>query len=285
MHGAQLVTAPVGLASTASLLEPVRVRGGVDVEFAVRGGETFASSVYEHGGYRVLLPKACGRTEAVIINTGGGMAGGDHVSMSFKVAEHGALVATSQAAERVYRTLGPVTRTTVRLEAGHNARLFWLPQETILYSGAKLGRRLEADVAGSASLLVSEIAIFGRDAMGERVMDASFSDQWRVRRDGRLVLAEAMLLDGPIDKLLQRRSVADGSRVVATMLWMAPNAEDQLEAARASLEGSRVRAAASSWNGLLLVRMIGEKSEAVRRSVAAVVRALTASDMPRVWAT
>lgn len=274
---------------TSSSLASVRVKGGADVRFVADHGVTQRGTVYEHGGYRVMFPRVSGRTEAVIVNTGGGMVGGDRVTLAFEAGPDASAVATSQSAERVYRSLGADTSVDVRLRAEAGASLFWLPQETILFSGGRLSRRLEADVAASATLLMSEIAIFGREAMGERVTHGIFCDSWRVRRDGQLVFAEALRLDGDIAHQLERPSVAHGCRVIATVLLVAPDAEERVENARAAfgevgIARQSMRAGASAWNGLLLVRMMGARSELVRQAVARVIEALTNSAMPRVWA-
>ena len=267
----------------AELLAPVRVRGGVDVAFSKGAGETYAGSVFETGGYRVLFPKACGRTEAVVINTGGGIAGGDQVRFAFQVGPRAHAVVTSQAAERIYRSLGPAARIDVHLDVAENASCLWLPQETILYADGRLARRFEADISPSATLLMGEIAVFGREAMGEAVTHGAFMDTWRIRRGGKLTFADTVALEGPIAELLARKSVAAGARVVATLLLVAPSAEDRLEAVRTAIADSPMRAAASSWNGLLLMRIIGGKVEEVRHGMAAAVRACTGAGMPRVW--
>ena len=99
---------------------------------------------------KVRIPQ--GSHEAILINTGGGLAGGDRFTFTITAEENARLTVTSQAAERVYRSLGPAADVEVRLAAHAGATLMWLPQETILFDGAALTRRITADLAEDAQL-------------------------------------------------------------------------------------------------------------------------------------
>ena len=101
----------------------------------------------------------------------------------------------------------------VKLRVGAGAQLAWLPQETILFDRARLHRRIDVDLAGDASLLMAEAVVFGRSAMGETVRAGRICiDRWRVRRDGRLVFAETVRLDGAIADKLAKPAVAERRR-------------------------------------------------------------------------
>ena len=89
------------------------------------------------------------------------------------------LTITTQAAERVYRTLGPAATVDIKLKADTGSTLLWLPQETILFDGASLTRTFELDLRAGATFLAVESAIFGRAAMGEAVKSVALHDRWR----------------------------------------------------------------------------------------------------------
>ncbi|NJO23617.1 MAG: urease accessory protein UreD, partial [Sphingomonadales bacterium] len=149
---------------------------------------TGIATLAEKGGYRLKFPRTHGsHAEAVIINTGGGVVGGDRIKLDFSIEEGADATVTTQAAERIYRSTGLDSEIDARLRVSNRARLIWAPQETILFSGAKLRRRYEVDVASSARLLFVESMIFGRVASGEEMDRGALHDSWRVRRDGRLV--------------------------------------------------------------------------------------------------
>ena len=140
----------------------------------------------------------------MLINTGGGMAGGDRMSIAVGIAEGARAVLTTQAAEKLYRSDGPETEIAVDIALGPGSRLDWLPQEQILFDGARLRRRLDVELAASAALTLVESVVFGRVAMGEVAESGSFRDRWRIRRDGRLVFAEDVRLEGPRQTLAQK---------------------------------------------------------------------------------
>ena len=272
-----------GGAAALRALSAIRVRGGVAVEVARRGARSHPAEISEHDGYRVRFPTPEDVCEAVVINTGGGLVGGDGVELAFAVRGGAALAVTSQAAERVYRSVGASAAVDIRLTVGPQARLAWLPQETILYSGGRLARTVTADLSGDATLLMVEMIVFGRIAMGEVVETGALSDQWRIRRDGKLVFAEAVRLDGPLAKLMEAAAVANGARAAATVLLVSPDAMDRLEGARAVLGAPRAMAAVGAWNGLLSGRFLGHRAEDVRADVVRLATWLNAGSLPRSW--
>jgi urease accessory protein len=278
---------PERRAAAARALQSLRQVGGTELVFRRRGAVTAAADVGECGGYRVRLPRGGHGAEAVLLNTGGGMAGGDRAEHTVAVARSAAAVVTTNAAERIYRSLGPRSEIHVRLEVGPDAALAWMPQETILYDGGILARRLEADMHESARLLVLELTVFGRRADGVRPRAASLRDTWRVRRGGRLVFAENLALEGDLDLLLGRPAVAgDGStRVTALLLYAASDAADKLASIRQALAHSGEEAGASTWHDLLVVRVLGSRVATVRDRLAAFMPTLIGRDMPRTWWT
>jgi urease accessory protein len=274
-------------ASAANLMAVVRARAAVAVAFRARpDGITYPLTVTETGGYRARFPRggAPGVPEAVLINTGGGMAGGDQVAFDISLEASASAVVTTQAAERIYRSLGHDTRITTTLSCAPSARLAWLPQETILYDRGRLRRRIDVDMAADATLLLSEIFVFGRTAMGERIRDGALDDRWQIRRGGELVLVEAVRLSGDIAATLDRAAVGAGARAMATAVLVAPDATDRLEAARSLFSADDV-GAVSAWNGLLCARFLGEDARRVRSAVGRFAAWAWRGALPRVWAS
>lgn len=273
-------------AAAARALQPVRQIGGTEVVVARRGAGTGIVEVGERGGYRVRFPDSEHGREAVLINTGGGMAGGDRAE-HVVTAEAGAeALFTTPAAERIYRTLGPRTEVHARLKACEDSRLFWIPQETILFDGASLARRMDADVDPSATLVILEMTVLGRAASGERPRKAALRDVWRIRRGGRLVFAENVSLEGDLEEFMRRPAAAGGSeRVIATLLLLSPHATDRLDAVCEALRPAGNTAGASAWNGLLVARVLGSRLSSTREHVARVLEVLMWRPLPRTWWT
>ena len=226
--------------------------------------------------------------EGILVNTAGGIACGDAFAVSARLDPGADLVLTTVAAEKVYRSDGPISHVRNRLDLGTGARLAWLPQETILFDRARLKRSLEADLAADSSLLLVEIVAFGRAARGETLQDVLFEDVWRVRRAQKLVYADTVRLEGPVSTLLARSAIGGGARAMGTILDLSPGAEARIEEARAGLDAAGpglTEAAASAWNGHLALRLLGPEVGALRELVARFLTAYRGVPMPRVWQT
>jgi urease accessory protein len=167
----------------------------------------------------------------------------------------------------------------VRLAVEERGRLAWLPQETILFDRARLKRRIDVDLAESATLVMAEAILFGRAAMGEAMRDGFFADTWRVRRGGRLVFAENVRLEGDITAKLERPACAAGGIALATVL-IAPADESTLAAVRTlKFHGE---GGISAWNGIAVARLVARDGAALRRDLVAILAALGQS-VPRLW--
>jgi urease accessory protein len=230
----------------------------------------------ESGSAKCRMPR--GSHEAILINTSGGLAGGDVVGITAEVGEGACLTLTSQAAERVYRTLGPPAEVKINLVAGKGATLLWMPQESILFEGSALRRSLEVDVADGASFLAVEPMIFGRREMGEHVSTVAVHDRWNIRREGKLVHAEAFAL-GP-DWPRSKATLGD-NHAMASVLLLSADAERHLDAVRGVL-GSQD--AASAWNGKLVARLLAKDGFHLRKTLIQVFSACVGREkLPKCW--
>ncbi len=261
----------------------IRAEGMLRAGFASQGGQTHLTHLHEAGGLRLRLPSHSGGCEGVLINTGGGIAGGDSGKFDFTAGENASIVLTTQAAEKVYRTESEPARINVALTLDNGARLEWLPQETILFNQAALQRRLNVNMVASASLCVLESVIFGRLAMGEVSTHGHLRDSWRVRRGGELVFAEEMVLDGPIGAVLNRPVCGAGARAIATLLHVAPDAEGRLDDLRDALEDMPCEHGLSAWNGMLVARLATPSPERLRAAIVVLLARLRGRNVPRVW--
>jgi urease accessory protein len=170
----------------------------------------------------------------------------------------------------------------VRLEVGGGASLAWMPQETILFDGARLTRSIDVDLATDARLLLAEAIVFGRTAMGETVRDGSIADRWRVRRGGRLIHAESLRLDGVIAARLAEPAVARG-RVAAATVLVVPGDDATVAAVHACGQDWRGEVGVSAWNGIALVRLCADDGAALRHDLGRVLRTLRGMPLPRLW--
>jgi urease accessory protein len=265
-----------------------RAIGRIALSVAAAAGGSRRRRVHEAGALRVRFPNVAAQgafaaaLDAVIINTAGGMTGGDRFALHVEVEAGAGLTVTTAAAEKVYRSLGPDTRIDVKLGIGAGAALAWLPQETILFDHVKLRRSIEADMAADASLLLAEGVVFGRSAMGETVQAGSFFDRWRVRVDGKLLFAESFRLDGAIAERLAQRAIAGGGVAVASVLKY-PGDDRAVAAVRAKEKTFAGEVGVSAWNGLAVARLVAPDGAALRQDLTQVVTALGHGALPRLW--
>ncbi len=243
------------------------------------------TTIYQSGSAKIRLPRdrAGAPFEGVLLNTAGGVTGGDRLAYEVAVGEAAEAVVTTQAAERVYRRSEGVARIDTTLAVGAGGRLDWLPQETILFDRSALSRRLTADIAADATLLAVEPLVLGRAAMGETIRTVFARDVWRIRRDGVLVFADALRLDGDSEMIMKGGATGAGARAMATLVLVAPDAEARLDTVRAALENARGEAGASAWNGMLVARFLAPGGQALRADLMMLIETLRGAPMPRVW--
>lgn len=268
---------------TAAPLRLQRAEGNARLVFHRRDGVTRLKTLYQEGCVKIRLPRPVPGLplEAILINTAGGLAGGDRIATGIDIAQTTAATITTQACERVYRSTGEAAMVTNRLTVGAGARLAWLPQETILFDGGRLSRRLEADLEGDAELVAMEAVLFGRTAMGEILSHGALHDRWRIRRDGKLVFAEDFRVCGDIAGELARPAALAGGAAMATILLAAREPERLLAPARAVVGEA---GGASAWNGKLLIRLVAASGLALRQRLEPLLSLLLAGHpLPKVW--
>lgn len=269
-------------ADAAAVFARNRAHGLIDLSVIARDGRTRRRRVVEEGSFRIRFPDVSGpEGEAVILNTAGGIAGGDDFSIAIDAGPGAKLAVISAAAEKVYRAIDAASRIDVRLSVAAGAALRWLPQETILFDGAKLHRSIDVDVADSGSLVLAESTIFGRSAMDETVRQGELVDRWRIRQGGRLVFADTLRLGGDISSLLARAAAGGGATAFATIV-IAPADEALAERARACLTTCASEAGVSVWNGIAAIRLCGRDAAHLRRDLVSVLNSLCGA-LPRLW--
>lgn len=276
------VSSAVGLQPNVLQRSVGRVHISVD-----RGpdGHTLLRRLAQSGSARLLFPRvAGGLREAVIVNTSGGLAGGDSFDVEVEAGAHARLTLTTQAAEKIYRTTDLPARMETHLRLQRGAALDWIPQEAILFNAARLTRRLEVEMPADASLLVAESVVFGRTERGETVRAGHFADRWRIRREGKLIFAEQSLFSGDIAAQLAKASVAGGGAAICAALYVAPDAEARAEEMRAAMqEAAGAQGGISAWNGMLALRLVAQDGFALRQRLAALLRRLRGVNNPSVW--
>ncbi len=263
-----------------------RAYGELRIAFARRGEATALRDLRQEGCLKARFPRPTGWTEAVTLNNGGGVAGGDRLATTIDIGPKASATIAAQAAERFYRALpgDPPSHVRTAITLAPGAAAEWLPQDSILFDRCALDRELTIDLAPDAWFLGVESLLFGRTAMGETVQNARLRDTIRLRRDGALILHDAIRLEGPVATHLGAPATANGANAIATLIHAAPDAETRLDALRAAWEDQCAETGASAWNGMLVGRIIAPDGATLRAALAAGLQSLRAGrPLPRVW--
>lgn len=262
-------------------LQP-RAIGRVELQTKLHERTAIARLV-QSGCLKLLFPQNNQHAlEAVLLNTAGGITGGDNLNVDVEVAAYSTLTLTTQAAERAYRALDSQAGSmTTAIKVGSAARLNWLPQETILFDGCNLSRRLKIDLDEDAHALICEPLVFGRRAMNERLSDAVFKDRIELSYKGHPLLREATDLSGDVACHLQKPHIANGAGAVAFVAYFAPDAEGYLQRVRDLLPNSA--GASLVRDRLLVARILAPDSFELRKSLLPVLTLLNQASLPRCW--
>lgn len=285
--GAAEMPSGIARASDAALQRSIRSKGQLDLAFIQSGTSTVLARRGQAGCLRVHLPRVESQDEMpcpVIINTAGGITGGDRLDQHLSWGQETAAIATTQAAEKVYRSLSSDAVITTELAVERGARAEWLPQETILFDRARLHRETRVVLSEGASFLGVEAVVLGRKAMGEKVRKGLLLDRMQIRRCGRLVYSDVVKLDGDIAARLSSAATGNRASAMAVIILVAEDAATRIDAVRSTLEEALGLTAASTWNGLLAVRLLAPDSETLRHDIALALAPLRGGrSLPRVW--
>ncbi len=271
-----------------------RVDGAARIVFRRdAGGRTMLADLYQRAPCRVLFPETepDEPVQSVLLTTSGGLTGGDrtHVAVTIEAGAHATL--TTQAAEKIYRAL-PATgdaRVQVEMRIGPAAWAEWLAQETIVFEGSRLRRSFAADVAPGGRLLAVESIVFGRTAMGEHFNTGLLHDAWRISRDGKLIWADALHLEGDVRQLRNAPFGFGTSVACSTVIYVGADATQQLAAARGILTDCPLPCGATSLDGVMIARIMADDAARLRATVMQLIAAIRRAAaglparLPRVW--
>ena len=263
------------------LISPKLQRASGQIALTLCGDKL--EELYQSGCAKLMLPKTYGEmTEAVMLNTAGGITGGDRLIVKIQV-ENSAVVATTQTAERLYRSITEPARIEIRLRADNAATLHWLPQETIIFDGAELDRTICLDMSADSKCLLAETIVMGREAMGEDICACHFTDNWRLFREGQLFHAESLRLTDRVAEIMAVPAGGNGARLLSTILYSGFNAEQMADRLTSVVETCLSKCAMSCWNDRLVIRLISPHPRFARADVRQLLCALSGQPLPRVW--
>lgn len=265
----------------ASVVSLERSQGAAHVGLRAGPNGARLDRLRQAGSAKAFIHPGQSGPEVVFLNTSGGLAGGDRLEYRLDLAQGCRATATTQTAERAYRSTGPVARVAISHAVGAGGHLDWLPQETILFDQSALARSTTIDLAGDASCLMLEAVVLGRAAMGEALSRIVFDDHRRILRAGKPVLVEPLRLTTAA--LAAGPCVLQGARAFATLALVARGAEDALAPVRAALKEPGASGGASGFDGKLIIRLIADDGWPLRQQIRRLLGVLRSGPLPRVW--
>ncbi|MGE6784817.1 urease accessory protein UreD [Ensifer adhaerens] len=272
----------------AASIAPQRAWGKGRLVAKAMLGQSRIAELYQEGCAKIRLPKTFDTSmEAVLINSSGGLTGGDRMVWEVAAGAGTDVTVTTQACEKIYKASADTVEVTTRIEVATGARVDWLPQETILFDRASLSRSLEVELAADATFLAVEAVLLGRKAMGEAVETGLFRDRWRIHVGGKLLHADNLTLSGEVARLGQRKAVLDGAAAFATLLYVGPDCEQMLRHFRSLVDreaGVGISHFQVDGRDKLVARFVAPDGFTLRKILIPVISHLRKQKtVPKVW--
>src|SRR5215470_580134 len=248
--------------------------------------------VFERSPIRILFPRDIRGAieEAVLVDTAGGIAGGDLLEIAVTACADASITVTTQAAEKVYGALSEPARITTRLKAFDVAKIAWLPQETIVFNWGRLTRGTEIELSSGAELLALEWLVLGRAARGEAITAGHITDSWRVKIEGRLIWADSFRITDEVFAHLHRKALLSNHKAIATLVYFGPGCEARLEFLRDAALSLQCRCAATLVGGLIVIRFAAQVPDELRFALRNLLQQLNRElgpgpfRVPKMWA-
>lgn len=262
-----------------------RADGCVELQVRRIAGRDTALRAFQSGCGKVRMPRVHGGMglEAVMLNTAGGLTGGDRFKQVVDVGPRAAATVATQAYEKIYRSSGGDALIETALQLDDGATLHWLPQPTLAYEGGRLRRRTVLHAPSTARFVAVESLILGRTATGEQLHDGALYDDWRVAIDGKLAFADQFRLTTPITTTADCAATLAGNRALATLLIFGYPPEPVLADLRSAIERDQLMGGASRRGDLIVVRLLANDGRLLSSSLTTLIGTIRREPLPRVW--
>lgn len=278
-------------------LDPIAREAGwrarLHLGFERRGPRTVLAR-REHDGplvvQKALHPEGEGVCHAIVVHPPSGLVGGDALDLGIVAGPGAHALITTPGAGKWYRSEGPLASQHVALRAEAGACLEWLPQEAIVFDGARARITWSAALAGDARLIAWDLYCLGRTGSGEGFGRVDCRLEARLAREERLAWIERGRI-APGTRVGSSPAGLDSHPVFGTFVVAAPAIADEwLAAARAETPATGL-AGVTRLPGVLLARWRGADAEDGRHYFVALwkrLRPLVAGRdgvEPRIWRT
>jgi urease accessory protein len=237
-----------------------------------------------------LYPEGGSVCHAIVVHPPGGVVGGDELTIDVRAGDRANALLATPGAAKWYKANGEISRQQVRIDAGANASIEWLPQETIFFDGAHVQLDHAVTLAADASYIGCEILCFGRTASGESFDSGRIEQRTSIRHGGKLLWFEQGNLAAGSPAMTSPLGLA-GKTVCATLIAVGNVVPATVISALRDAGGGEVAYGVTQMKSVIVVRYLGDSSETARRLMISAWQmlrpALTGREaiVPRIWNT
>ncbi|NDP43500.1 MAG: urease accessory protein UreD, partial [Aromatoleum sp.] len=239
---------------------------------------------------KALYPEGPDVCQVIVVHPPGGIVGGDLLDIAVTADPGAHAQLTTPGAAKWYRSGGSEARQCTRLNAGEGATIEWLPQETLLYDGARASISTRIELAAGARYIGWDVTTLGRTASGERFASGKLHQTFELVRDGALAWCERTVLDGG-SRALRSGAILGGAPVFGTMIAAGGIGDNGLLAACRAVVCVSGEGAVTRLPKVIVARYRGESAVAARTYFALLWRVLRPALAgreavpPRIWST
>jgi urease accessory protein len=260
----------------------------LELGFELGNDKTVLAHRRHHGPLTVQRPfyPEGGVCHLYLLHPPGGVVAGDSLTIIITAAANSAALVTTPAAGKFYRSTGELARQSVTLSVAAGAALEWLPQETIIYEGARVASELRVNLETDARFIGWEVLVLGRPAANEGFTVGEACMSWQIFRADELFYRERLKLDA---QAFAARWGLNGHSACGTM-FACPASIVQLEAVQ-QLIGETAGRGVTLIDDLLICRALDIRADRLRGFFQQVWAALRPDVLqrkacePRIWAT
>lgn len=258
-----------------------RAHGDINVEINNDDIKRF----YQSGSAKVFYHKHNQPIkELVLVNTAGGLTSGDNFNYNIDIIKDSNTFVTTQTAERVYKGLEENAKIDINLTVDNSSKLFWIPQELILFNLCNFTRNIEVNIELNSNFLMAESMVFGRTAMGEILEQGFIKDNWKIFLNEKLIHAEAICLSDNIkDNLSNIASAQDAVAVSNIFIYGKNFFSKQNNLMRLIKNSDDVLLSHSIWNDKILVRLVAKDAFDLKKIQKKLILLFSDNILPKVW--
>ena len=245
-------------------------------------GNSRIQKLFQKGASKVFFPRRASGLDCIMINTAGGLTGGDKFSNVIECYGNSCLTVTTQGCERVYKSNdGSNANVENKIVLKNSSRMHWLPQETIVFDQGRIKRELNVSISSEAEALIVEPIIFGRLAMGETELSGYFDDKIEIRVGGKIAFLDKTRLTGNISKILKRPAVAGGCTATAIIIFKSKMVKSFLKNFKDYL--NNYSGVSLIHNNFLVARLIAPTGYELRQMLVPIITEITDKNLPKAW--